>query len=110
MLRFLCLLASLLPLSTSLADEATITPITLISYNIRNDNAGDKGPRDWQARREMVADYLLETWHPRTRPASLAPSPRQKWLGLIVFSSLVMIIAPSRCVTIRPGASSLSIV
>jgi SEC-C motif-containing protein len=31
------------------------------------------------------ADYLLATWHPRTRPASLAPDePGLKWLGLEV--------------------------
>jgi SEC-C motif domain protein len=31
-------------------------------------------------------DYLLETWHHRTRPASLelASKPRNKWLGLEV--------------------------
>jgi SEC-C motif-containing protein len=28
-------------------------------------------------------DYLLATWHPRTRPASLeAPEPGLRWLGL----------------------------
>jgi SEC-C motif-containing protein len=32
-----------------------------------------------------LADYLLATWHPRTRPASLAPdAPGLKWLGLTV--------------------------
>jgi SEC-C motif domain protein len=30
-------------------------------------------------------DYLLATWHPRTRPAALAPDePGLKWLGLQV--------------------------
>ncbi len=30
-------------------------------------------------------DYLLQTWHPRTRPASLAPNESgTKWLGLEV--------------------------
>lgn len=30
-------------------------------------------------------DYLLETWHPTTRPASLEPnSPAMKWLGLAI--------------------------
>jgi SEC-C motif-containing protein len=30
-----------------------------------------------------LADYLLDTWHPRTRPASMAPdAPGLKWLGL----------------------------
>lgn len=32
-----------------------------------------------------LADYLLATWHPSTRPAALAPdSPGLKWLGLEV--------------------------
>lgn len=30
------------------------------------------------------ADYLLATWHPRTRPATLALEPGVKWLGLEV--------------------------
>ncbi|AHC49137.1 YchJ family protein [Achromobacter xylosoxidans] len=30
-------------------------------------------------------DYLLETWHPTTRPASLEPNPpAMKWLGLAI--------------------------
>jgi SEC-C motif-containing protein len=30
-------------------------------------------------------DYLLETWHPQTRPASLTPNPLDlRWLGLEV--------------------------
>jgi SEC-C motif-containing protein len=30
-------------------------------------------------------DYLLDTWHPRTRPATLAPNePGLRWLGLTV--------------------------
>lgn len=29
-------------------------------------------------------DYLLQTWHPGTRPAALAPDPAVKWLGLEV--------------------------
>jgi SEC-C motif domain protein len=34
-----------------------------------------------------LADYLLATWHPSTRPASLAPSePGLRWLGLEVRS------------------------
>lgn len=28
------------------------------------------------------ADYLLATWHPRTRPAALQLEPGLKWLGL----------------------------
>jgi SEC-C motif-containing protein len=29
-------------------------------------------------------DYLLLTWHPETRPATLHLTPEQKWLGLKV--------------------------
>ncbi|WP_404816190.1 YchJ family protein [Streptomyces thermolineatus] len=28
------------------------------------------------------AEYLLRTWHPSTRPASLELDPRQRWTGL----------------------------
>jgi len=32
-----------------------------------------------------LRDYLLDTWHPDTRPASLAPDePGLRWLGLEV--------------------------
>jgi len=32
-----------------------------------------------------LREYLLETWHPSTRPASLAaPEPGLQWLGLTV--------------------------
>lgn len=32
-----------------------------------------------------LADYLRETWHPSTRPATLEPiDPAVKWLGLDV--------------------------
>ncbi|WP_119154631.1 YchJ family protein [Caldimonas tepidiphila] len=32
-----------------------------------------------------LGDYLLETWHPRTRPASIEPhEPGLRWLGLDV--------------------------
>ena len=32
-----------------------------------------------------LADYLLDTWHPETRPAGLEPNPPGlKWLGLEV--------------------------
>ena len=36
--------------------------------------------------------YLLATWHPRTRPASLdlTREPRPKWLGLAVKSKAVL--------------------
>jgi SEC-C motif-containing protein len=30
------------------------------------------------------ADYLLATWHPRTRPAQLEFEPGARWLGLAV--------------------------
>ena len=26
--------------------------------------------------------YLIETWHPRTRPSTIRFDPRQRWLGL----------------------------
>lgn len=28
------------------------------------------------------ADYLQETWHPKTRPSIIEFEPKQKWLGL----------------------------
>ena len=32
-------------------------------------------------------DYLLQTWHPETRPAALEPNPPgRKWLGLQVIA------------------------
>lgn len=34
--------------------------LCLVSYNIRQDTAGDKGPRDWPERRDLVARYLRE--------------------------------------------------
>ena len=33
------------------------------------------------------ADYLLRTWHPRTRPETLSLDPRHRWIGLEVLSS-----------------------
>jgi SEC-C motif-containing protein len=30
------------------------------------------------------ADYLLNTWHPRTRPARIDPDPERRWLGLTI--------------------------
>jgi len=30
--------------------------------------------------------YLLDTWHPRTRPASITMEPRLRWLGLQVLA------------------------
>ena len=33
--------------------------------------------------------YLLATWHPRTRPGSIAFNSQQKWLGLrVIHASL----------------------
>jgi SEC-C motif domain protein len=29
-----------------------------------------------------LSDYLLATWHPSTRPATLALDPKTQWLGL----------------------------
>ncbi|MFO1494799.1 MAG: YchJ family metal-binding protein [Lysobacterales bacterium] len=31
-----------------------------------------------------LVDYLLATWHPDTRPASLSLDPQLRWLGLSV--------------------------
>jgi len=31
--------------------------------------------------------YLLDTWHPSTRPASIAFVPGQKWLGLKIVAA-----------------------
>ena len=31
--------------------------------------------------------YLLETWHPRTRPRSIPFSKNQKWLGLSIVNA-----------------------
>lgn len=35
-------------------------PLTIITYNIRQDTASDKGPQDWQQRKAMVSAYLLD--------------------------------------------------
>lgn len=32
------------------------------------------------------AGYLLRTWHPRTRPASIEFDPDRQWLGLKIYS------------------------
>jgi SEC-C motif-containing protein len=34
----------------------------------------------------QLANYLLDTWHPRTRPASMDFEPGLRWLGLEVRS------------------------
>ena len=33
-------------------------------------------------------DYVLRTWHPRTRPAELSPAAAMTWLGLEVLRTL----------------------
>lgn len=32
-------------------------------------------------------DYLLRTWHPRTRPRRLDPDPERRWVGLAVLET-----------------------
>ena len=56
MTRIITLLLLLLT-SDHLADES----FTMVSYNIRQDTAGDKGPRDWQQRKDMLTGYLLKS-------------------------------------------------
>jgi len=34
-----------------------------------------------------AADYVFRTWHPRTRPADLAPDPALTWTGLTVLDA-----------------------
>lgn len=36
----------------------------------------------------QLKDYLLATWHPRTRPKSLEFDPQQKWLGLKIVKAM----------------------
>lgn len=31
-----------------------------------------------------LTDYLLETWHPNTRPETIDPEPNLRWTGLII--------------------------
>ena len=33
---------------------------------------------------EQDANYLLETWHPATRPSRVRFNPEQRWLGLSI--------------------------
>ena len=35
-----------------------------------------------------LPDYLLRTWHPRTRPQDLAPTPELAWVGLEVLRTV----------------------
>lgn len=37
-----------------------------------------------------LRDYLLDTWHPRTRPAALEFEPGLRWLGLDVRRHVVL--------------------
>ncbi|MDP6860565.1 MAG: endonuclease/exonuclease/phosphatase family protein [Verrucomicrobiales bacterium] len=46
--------------SWSLADETVPGPVTLISYNIRQDTESDKDQKDWAQRKGMVSGYLLK--------------------------------------------------
>ena len=55
MIRFFA--AFLLTVSPVFSEKAP--PLTVISYNIRNDNQGDKGPRNWKGRKALLATYLL---------------------------------------------------
>lgn len=32
-------------------------------------------------------DYLLASWHPRTRPATIVPDPDTEWTGLTVLTA-----------------------
>ncbi|HPU40371.1 MAG TPA: YchJ family metal-binding protein, partial [Microthrixaceae bacterium] len=34
-----------------------------------------------------LADYLLHSWHPETRPETLDLDPAQRWIGLRVLTS-----------------------
>ena len=38
----------------------------------------------------LLAAYLLDTWHPSTRPAAIDFEPGQRWLGLQVRAHRVM--------------------
>ncbi|MDB4361416.1 endonuclease/exonuclease/phosphatase family protein, partial [Akkermansiaceae bacterium] len=55
MIRFFAVF--LLTVSPVFSEKAP--PLTVISYNIRNDNQGDKGPRNWEGRKALLATYLL---------------------------------------------------
>jgi SEC-C motif-containing protein len=33
-------------------------------------------------------DYVFRTWHPRTRPSDLSPSPDVRWVGLEVLRTV----------------------
>jgi SEC-C motif domain protein len=38
---------------------------------------------------QLNAQYLLDTWHPRTRPKSIEFNRNQKWLGLRILNARV---------------------
>ena len=44
------------------------------------------------------AEYLIETWHPSTRPASLELDPGDAWLGLHVRRCAVDATDPNRAI------------
>lgn len=56
MIRILCLL--LFATSMIVGDEKT--SLTVISYNVRNDNPNDKGPQNWADRRNTLVAYLRD--------------------------------------------------
>jgi len=39
---------------------------------------------------QLNSRYLLETWHPRTRPTSIEFNRNQKWLGLRILDTRVL--------------------
>jgi SEC-C motif domain protein len=38
---------------------------------------------------QLNSEYLLNTWHPRTRPKSIQFNQNQKWLGLRILDARV---------------------
>lgn len=54
------LLAFIFLATSSVFAEKEKPPLTVISYNIRNDNQGDKGPRNWDERKATLSSYLLD--------------------------------------------------
>lgn len=54
-----------------------------------------------------LADYLLQTWHPSTRPATLDLEPGLRWLGLQVWpQAKAPTTAPADTATVRFVARS----
>ena len=59
-MRYLFLMLFIaLPVRGILAEGPWDGPVTLISYNVRQDTEGDEGPKDWGQRKGMVSGYLL---------------------------------------------------